>query len=248
MRQIISTAVVAVIVGALAGATMSAVAQAPAEQSITPAAGINADKVDGKHAIGYTTRKLARRGKLVATNRRGELPSNIVSPLWRLMRGVPATLADGQIDWGEIQNKPGFLDDREVGWAEVKNKPAGFEDGKDNIGFVSKVIWDSTSSALLDPINPGQTFYMALDGAASAIITAEPLDQNGELQISNLRTRLFDGSLGTVFELTNLSASKTDFKVRIVDFGAGPNGITTAQSKTKYNVRIIKKRNNTRRK
>ncbi len=59
MRQIISTAVVAVIVGALAGATMSAVAQAPAEQAITPAAGINAATVDGKSAVGYTDKKPA---------------------------------------------------------------------------------------------------------------------------------------------------------------------------------------------
>ncbi len=123
MRQIISTAVVAVIVGALAGATMSAVAQAPAEQAITPAAGINAASVDGKSAVGYTTKKLARRGKLVATNRSGELPSNIVRPLWRLMVGTPATFADGQ-----------------VGWNEVVGTPAGFADGVDNEGVAGVTL------------------------------------------------------------------------------------------------------------
>ena len=125
MRQIISTAVVAVIVGALAGATMSAVAQTEpaAERAISPAAGINAATVDGKSAVGYTTRKLARRGKLVATNRRGELPSNIVRPLWRLMVGTPATFADGQ-----------------VGWTEVVGTPAGFADGVDNEGVTGITI------------------------------------------------------------------------------------------------------------
>lgn len=95
MRQVISTAVVAVIVGALAGATMSAVAQAPAEQAITPAAGINAATVDGRSAVGYTNRKQVRRGKLVATNRQGELPSNIVRPFWGYIKNTPVGFADG---------------------------------------------------------------------------------------------------------------------------------------------------------
>ena len=95
MRQVISTAVVAVIVGALAGATMSAVAQAPAERAITPAAGINAATVDGKSAVGYTNKKRVRRGKLVATNRQGELPSNIVRPFWGYIKNKPAGFADG---------------------------------------------------------------------------------------------------------------------------------------------------------
>ena len=95
MRQVISTAVIAVIVGALAGATMSAVAQAPAEQAITPAAGINAATVDGKSAVGYTNKKNVRRGKLVATNKVGELPSNIVRPFWGYIKNAPAGFADG---------------------------------------------------------------------------------------------------------------------------------------------------------
>jgi hypothetical protein len=106
MRQVISTVVVAVIVGALAGATMSAVARAPAEQAITPAAGINAATVDGKSAVGFTNRKAARKGKLVATNRRGELPSNIVRPFWGYIKNKPGILADGQVAWSEIVGKP----------------------------------------------------------------------------------------------------------------------------------------------
>ncbi len=116
MRQIISTAVVAVIVGALAGATMSAVAQAPAEQAITPAAGINAATVDGKSAVGYTKDRLRRKNKLVATNRHGFLPSNIVKPKWGLISGKPGILDDGQIAWNELQGIPaGFADGVDAG-------------------------------------------------------------------------------------------------------------------------------------
>ncbi len=111
MRQIISTAVVAVIVGAVAGATMGAVAQsgpaATTEQVISPAtvSNINAHKVDGRHAVGSGASKAKRAGKLVATSSSGYLPSNIVKPYW----------------------------------GAIRNKPAGFADGVDNVGYVSKV-------------------------------------------------------------------------------------------------------------
>ena len=38
----------------------------------------NADKVDGKHAVGANATVAARAGKLVATNSSGYLPNNIV--------------------------------------------------------------------------------------------------------------------------------------------------------------------------
>ena len=132
MRQIVSTAVVAVIVGALAGATMSAVAQAPAEQAITPAAGINAASVDGKSAVGYTNKKNARKNKLVATNKRGELPPNIVRPFW-----------------GYVKNKPGILADDQISWNEVVGTPAGFADGVDNQGVTGvRVVTVTAPSSL----------------------------------------------------------------------------------------------------
>ena len=100
MRQILSTAIVAVIVGALAGVTASAIAQAPDEVAIGPSAvsNINADKVDGKHAVGYPTKKTRRAGKLVATNSAGKLPSNIVDPFWGGIQNIPAGFADGTDD------------------------------------------------------------------------------------------------------------------------------------------------------
>ena len=83
-------------------------------------AGLNADKVDGRHAVGFTNKRSARAGRLVATNSRGDLPSNIVRPYWGLIKNRPAILADNKISWGE-----------------VANKPSGFADGVDNAGVTS---------------------------------------------------------------------------------------------------------------
>jgi hypothetical protein len=69
---------VALIVGGIAGATVGAVAQTPAEPAAVSA--INADRVDGRHAVGAGASKAARAGKLVATDKQGYLPSNIVRP------------------------------------------------------------------------------------------------------------------------------------------------------------------------
>jgi len=97
MRQILSTGLVALIVGALAGATVGAVAQSPAEQATSPSAvsNINADKVDGRHAVGSGASKAKRARKLVATNSSGFLPSNIVKPKWGKIKNKPAGFADG---------------------------------------------------------------------------------------------------------------------------------------------------------
>jgi hypothetical protein len=91
---------VALIVGALAGVTASAIAQTPEEGAIGPSAvsNIDADRVDGKHAVGYTIKKGKRAGRLVATNAGGMLPPNIVNPFWAAIQNKPAGFADGVDD------------------------------------------------------------------------------------------------------------------------------------------------------
>lgn len=97
MRQVLSTALVALVVGSLAGVTASVIAQTPEEGASSPAATTvaNADKVDGKHAVGAGVSKARRAGKLVATDGAGKLPSNIVDPFWGGIKNVPAGFADG---------------------------------------------------------------------------------------------------------------------------------------------------------
>jgi hypothetical protein len=104
MRQILSTAIVALVVAALTAVSVSALAQSsPATDSTYSPASvskINADKVDGKHAVGAGATIPQRRGKLVATDKTGFLPRNIVKPLWPLIQHMPAGFADGVDDQG----------------------------------------------------------------------------------------------------------------------------------------------------
>jgi hypothetical protein len=111
-RLVASGIAIALLVGLLA----TSVAAQPADEA-TPAAGINADKVDGLHAVRATGKKAQRKNRLVATDSTGYLPGNIVKPLWGLIQGLPAILADGQ-----------------VSWAELLGIPAAFADGVDNEG------------------------------------------------------------------------------------------------------------------
>ena len=81
MRQILSTAIVALVVAALTAVTVSAMAQSGPE-SVNPAAvsDIDAHRVDGRHAVGAGASRARRAGKLVATDSDGYLPSDILSP------------------------------------------------------------------------------------------------------------------------------------------------------------------------
>src|SRR5262245_26149707 len=60
----------------LVAAITASVVAAPAATAAVIVA--NSDKVDGKHAVGAGASRQSRAGKLVATDRSGELPSNII--------------------------------------------------------------------------------------------------------------------------------------------------------------------------
>jgi hypothetical protein len=134
-QLVASSLALAMIVG-LIGAPVLA---QPADE-IGPAAGLDADTVDGKHAVAATNKVGKRANKLVATNRAGQLPSNILRPLWSLVQGIPAILADGQVSWAELVAIPAILADGQVGWGEVAGIPAGFADAADNVGYASATL------------------------------------------------------------------------------------------------------------
>jgi hypothetical protein len=117
------------VVSLVAGSTVAVAAQG---EEVTPAAGINADRVDGKHAVSATGKTKQRAGKLVATNKQGLLPSNILRPIWSLIQGVPAILADGLVGFDEISGMPAALADGQIAFGEVTGMPAGFADGVDD--------------------------------------------------------------------------------------------------------------------
>ncbi|WP_029287567.1 hypothetical protein [Cellulomonas sp. HZM] len=66
---------------AVAAATVLAIALGapPALAAYDAAKAHDSDKVDGKHAVSYTTKASKRAGKLVATNSKGQLPNNIIA-------------------------------------------------------------------------------------------------------------------------------------------------------------------------
>jgi hypothetical protein len=115
-----------------------------AQDDVTTSAGINADRVDGKDAVSATNKKRARANKLVATDSRGYLPSNILTPLWSLIQGIPAILADGQ-----------------VGWGEVLGMPASFADGVDDAGVTGVKVTRVQGPAVTIGSNDSATAFAA---------------------------------------------------------------------------------------
>src|SRR5688572_19739007 len=81
MRHIVSTAVVAVVVSLATMTAVGALAQEPGSAVPSAVSSINADRVDGKHAVGAGAGIRMRARKLVATNKNGYLPANIVKGL-----------------------------------------------------------------------------------------------------------------------------------------------------------------------
>jgi hypothetical protein len=124
-------AIAAALVLSLLGGSSAAVLAQPADE-VTPAAGVNADRVDGKNAVGSGASIQQRAKKLVATNKQGLLPSNIVKPLWNLIQGIPGILADGLVGFDEIAGMPASFADGQIAFGEVTGMPAGFADGVDD--------------------------------------------------------------------------------------------------------------------
>ncbi len=105
----------------------------------------------------------------MATDAKGFLPSNIVKPLWGLIQGLPAILADGQVSWTELLGIPGDLADGQVGWGEVGNKPAGFADGTDDAGVTGVKVTRVVELANL-PIGSTTGIVQALCPAGSVVV------------------------------------------------------------------------------
>ena len=80
------------VIAVISAPTLAQVAGSAIETAATYG---NADKVDGRHAVGSGASKAKRAGKLVATNSKGYLPSNIVKPYWGAIKNKPASFADG---------------------------------------------------------------------------------------------------------------------------------------------------------
>jgi len=232
MRQVLSTAITAMIVAALTAVSISALAQdAPTtERTVAPAAvsNINAHRVDGKHAVGFTNKRLARRNKLVATNKQGFLPSNIVKPLWGTIKNKPAPFADGQISWSELQGIP-----------------AGFADGVD--------AGDTTTSYIAaesPDIAAGHATTVAVTYPASQDLEISVIPQGDGLwattmasSASNLGDEIIYRSGNTInhyLYFQNYGGSTDRLKVRITIFNDGL--VAPAAAKRLVTAKVVKGR------
>lgn len=96
-------------------------ALAGTDDGISPSAvaNVNADQVDGRHAIKYTSNKTARKGRLMAFGATGYLPDNIVA-------GGVATVAALQSSVGAVNEA-----DNLVHWNQLLGVPPTIADGLD---------------------------------------------------------------------------------------------------------------------
>ena len=105
IRQVLAYLIAIGMIAAVAAVPTVAQQADPNAERVFEVAGLNADTVDGKHAVSYTNKRGARKNRLVATNRRGELPPNIVRPRWNLIQRVPDGFKDGVDDVGVAKIK-----------------------------------------------------------------------------------------------------------------------------------------------
>lgn len=107
----------------------------------------NADKVDGKHAVGAGATNAQRTGKLVATDANGRLPDNII------LKAPDANRLDGT-------DSTGFLR------AKAKAADADALDGKDSSAFVATN--DGRLSDAREPLADSVTSVAVADGSLTA--------------------------------------------------------------------------------
>ena len=101
--------VAAVMVLAVTG--QAALAQSGDGIDPSAVANVNADRVDGRHAIKYTSNKTARKGRLMAFGATGYLPDNIVAGGVATVAALQSSIgavneADNPVHWNQLQGVP----------------------------------------------------------------------------------------------------------------------------------------------
>lgn len=167
MRGRSSISLPLILAGLLAVTAVGAAGQDTEEPDpLAPAAGVNADKVDGRHAIKYTSKKSRRKGKLMAFGATGYLPANIV-------KGGVATLAalrdpagavnepDNPVHWNQIQGVPPAVMGSDTTESFIAaTSPGAIPPGGQFIFAVEYPVGLSLQTSLV-PVANGAAFYLA---------------------------------------------------------------------------------------
>lgn len=107
-----------------------------AQDEVTPAAGINADRVDGKHAINSTGNKNQRKGKLMAFSASGYLPDNVIKKAVDAdkLDGLDSTAFASLAALQALQSPAGAVNeaDNPLHWNQLQGVPATLADGNDD--------------------------------------------------------------------------------------------------------------------
>jgi hypothetical protein len=224
MRRIISTTLVAVSLVTLTAAGVVAQSEPAVEQAIVPA-GLNADKIDGRHAVGHGASARKRAGKLVATNKRGQLPSNIVKPAWRLILGKPAAFRDGRITWGEVQDKP-----------------PGFADGVDDVGVTAVRIKTVTSTTPL-VLTPGTYGQDTVDCPAGFLaVGGGYVFDEGQIDVNVYESRALDADTWKILVWKPNNGGGVTLAAQVHCLRAEPGGLVIAANNSDYGPKTGKQR------
>ena len=104
-------------------------ALAGTDDGISPSAvaNVNADRVDGRHAVKYTSNTTARKGKLMAFACHGYLPNNIVPwagsprlPRCRALELGAVNEADNPVHWNQLHGVPPAIADGTTGASSLR--------------------------------------------------------------------------------------------------------------------------------
>lgn len=210
-----------VVTGALAlslvaGLTAGVTAQSGDGVAPSAVADINAHRVDGRHAIKYTSNTTARKGKLMAFGATGYLPNNIIQ------KATDADLIDG-IDStalatiAALRSPDGAVNEADnlVHWNQLFGVPAKVLAGDTTRSFIAQVspvvgVNGTVAVAVAQPLglDVETTIIPETDGAAFAIQPISPVIQ-GEFYVRN------GGDLIQLLLVRNIGGVASAVKLRV---------------------------------
>jgi hypothetical protein len=195
-------------------------------EATTPA-GINADTVDGRHAVGPAALPAQRAGKLVATNAQGYLPADIVLKAQNadrldglvstvfaraaLLKGAAGAVnePDNPVHWNQLKGVPAGIADGQVAWGEVTAKPAAYPDadmldGLDSAAFArtSALGAYATTAALVSDAGAvnepdNPVHWNQLKGVPAGIADGTDADTTGWVTTTVYTGTIADGGTAT---------------------------------------------------
>jgi hypothetical protein len=186
MSTLRSIIVAGLVLSLLGGSSAAVMAQSGDE--VTPAAGINADRVDGRNAVKATSNKSKRSGKLMAFSAQGYLPNNIIlkamdsDELDGLDSTAFATLAALQSAAGTVNEA-----DNPVNWNQLQNVPAGLADGTDN-GITAMTIAQVVGADVALAANGNAQAVVACPGVSKVVTGGFTTSSFGVHMVSSLRS------------------------------------------------------------